>query len=84
MPEELAGVGVGKTVLALQFERLPEIVEEDTDEEKITIDRRIERGDPVGEAEEIDDMLEEAAGMGMVLAAPIFPANTAEAFKGIP
>ena len=70
MPEELPGVGVGEAVFALQLERLPQIVEQNSDEEEITIDRRIERGDPVGEAEEIDDMLEEPAGVGVMVLDP--------------
>ena len=70
MPEELPGVGVGEAVFALQLERLPQIVEQNSDEEEISIDRRIERGDPVGEAEEIDDMLEEPAGVGVMVLDP--------------
>ena len=70
MPEELPDVGVGEAVLALQLERLSQIVEQDPDEEEIAIDRRIERGDPVGEPEEIDDMLEEPAGVSVVVLDP--------------
>lgn len=68
MSDELPAIGVAECGVVLQFPRLGDVVQEDTGEDQVAIQRRIELADGVGDFACIEGVLEQSADPGMMKA----------------
>ena len=68
--DELALVGVSKSLLIREFVELAEVVEEDPGEQEVAVEVGVEVGDPSRDLEHRGDVLQEATPVGVVVANP--------------
>ena len=68
--DKLALVGVGEHALVAQFAHLADVVQENAHEQQIAVDPWIERQNPLRPVEQRDDVLEQAAQVGMMVPDP--------------
>ena len=65
--EELALIGVGEALEALELADLADVVDEHAHEQEIAVEGRVERSHAVGEPQQVDDVIEQAARVGVVV-----------------
>ncbi len=68
MADQLALIGVGEDPLIIQFANLADVVQEDTHQQKVAVEPRVERQQALGGVHERDHVLEQPAQVGVMVA----------------